>query len=207
MNVPELVAGTDEAGRGPLAGAVFAAAVILDPRRPIEGLADSKKLSAARRKKLFDLIRANSLCWTVAAACVDEIDHLNILQASMLAMKRAVNALNPKPDLVRVDGNRLPEWSFKAEAVVGGDGILEEISAASIVAKVCRDRYMQRMAQRYPGYGFERHAGYPTAYHLQALRERGPCAIHRKSYAPVKQADLFSSNANSGLQIGELSIE
>ncbi len=192
-----LIAGTDEAGRGPLAGAVFAGAVLLDPERPIEGLNDSKKLTAKRRDSLFAQIRQRSICWTVSAATVQEIDALNILHASMLAMKRAVSALRPTPDFVYVDGNRVPDWSFESEALVGGDGRVAAVSAASIVAKVCRDRYMNRMAQAFPGYGFERHAGYPTAFHLQALRERGPCAIHRKSYAPVKQADLFAQAAQS----------
>lgn len=191
-----LIAGTDEAGRGPLAGSVFAAAVILDPARPITGLDDSKKLTAKKREVLFEQIARNTLSWSVSAATVDEIDRLNILHASMLAMSRAVNGLRPRPEKVFVDGNRLPDWQWSSEAVVGGDGLIAEISAASIVAKVCRDRYMQKMALIYPHYGFEQHAGYPTAKHLAALKKLGPCAIHRRSYAPVKQADLFDGCDN-----------
>ena len=186
-----LLAGTDEAGRGPLAGSVFAAAVLLDPRQPIEGLDDSKKLSAKKRETLFEEIRAKAISWTVAAATPDEIDTINILNASLLAMKRAVYALRPRPEFVAVDGNRLPIWDMPSQALVKGDSRVAEISAASVVAKVTRDRYMQKMALHYPQYGFERHAGYPTASHLQALRQFGPCAIHRRSYAPVQQADLF----------------
>ena len=186
---PALVAGVDEAGRGPLAGPVVAAAVILDDRQPIAGLADSKKLSAARRDQLYDEIRAKALCCCVAQASVEEIDHLNILQATLLAMQRAVAGLRLKPGLVLVDGNRLPLLEMRAEAIVKGDAKVASISAASILAKVTRDRGLELLDQRYPQYGFARHKGYGTAEHLQALRVHGPCPEHRRSFAPVAQAE------------------
>lgn len=185
---PALVAGVDEAGRGPLAGPVVAAAVILDERQPIAGLADSKKLSAARREALYDEIRAKALCCCVAQASVEEIDRLNILQATLLAMQRAVAGLRLKPGLVLVDGNRLPLLEMRAEAIVKGDAKVAAISAASILAKVTRDRGLFQLDQQYPQYGFARHKGYGTAEHLQALRLHGPCPEHRSSFAPVAQA-------------------
>ena len=186
---PALVAGVDEAGRGPLAGPVVAAAVILDERQPIAGLADSKKLSAARRDQLYDEIRAKALCCCVAQASAEEIDRLNILQATLLAMQRAVAGLRLKPGLVLVDGNRLPLLEMRAEAIVKGDAKVAAISAASILAKVTRDRGLELLDQRYPQYGFARHKGYGTAEHLQALRVHGPCPEHRRSFAPVAQAE------------------
>jgi ribonuclease HII len=185
---PGLVAGVDEAGRGPLAGAVVAAAVILDDRVPIPGLADSKKLSALQRDRLYDAIRAKALCCSVAEASVEEIDRLNILQATLLAMRRAVEGLRLKPALVLVDGNRLPVLDVRAEAIVKGDAKVAAISAASILAKVTRDRQLLDHHAAYPAYGFDRHKGYGTADHLQALREHGPCPLHRRSFAPVQLA-------------------
>jgi ribonuclease HII len=184
-DAPGLVAGVDEAGRGPLAGPVVAAAVILDARNPIAGLADSKKLSAARRERLFDLICARALCCAVGAASVQEIDQFNILQATMLAMRRAVQGLRLTPARVLVDGNRIPVLTVRAEAVVGGDAVVAEISAASIVAKVHRDRWCAQLHARYPQYGFADHKGYGTAQHLAALRALGACPEHRRSFAPV----------------------
>ena len=180
-----LVAGVDEAGRGPLAGPVVAAAVILDDLQPIKGLADSKKLTALRREALFDEIRAKALCCSIALATVEEIDELNILQATMLAMKRAVEGLRLKPHKTLVDGNRLPALSMLAEAIVKGDALVPAISAASILAKVYRDRWCAELDQAYPQYGFARHKGYGTAVHLAALREHGACPQHRRSFAPV----------------------
>ncbi|MDY0105558.1 MAG: ribonuclease HII [Giesbergeria sp.] len=182
-----LVAGVDEAGRGPLAGPVVAAAVILDERRPIAGLADSKKLTAARREALFDEIRAKALCCSIAEASVDEIDRLNILQATLLAMRRAVQGLRLKPALVLVDGNRLPVLDMHAEAVVKGDALVPAISAASILAKVHRDRWCAQVHDQFPQYGFAGHKGYGTAAHLAALRTHGACPLHRRSFAPVAQ--------------------
>lgn len=186
-DAPGLVAGVDEAGRGPLAGPVVAAAVILDDHAPIKGLADSKKLTALRREKLFDEIRAKALCCSVALATVEEIDRLNILQATMLAMQRAVKGLRLKPTKVLVDGNRLPVLDVVAEAIVSGDALVPAISAASILAKVTRDRMLDDMHQQHPGYGFDRHKGYGTAEHLRALRELGPLPEHRRTFAPVAQ--------------------
>lgn len=180
-----LVAGVDEAGRGPLAGPVVAAAVILDELQPIKGLADSKKLTALRREALFDEIRAKALCCSIALATVEEIDQLNILQATMLAMKRAVEGLRLKPQKTLVDGNQLPALSMLAEAIVKGDALVPAISAASILAKVYRDRWCAELDQAYPQYGFARHKGYGTAIHLAALREHGACPQHRRSFAPV----------------------
>lgn len=187
-NLPGLVAGVDEAGRGPLAGPVVAAAVMLDDLQPIAGLADSKQLSARRREKLYEEIRAKALCCSVAQASVDEIDRLNILNATLLAMQRAVQGLRLRPALVLVDGNRLPTLEMRAEAIVGGDARLAAISAASILAKVTRDRLLDELDQRHPGYGFARHKGYGTAQHLQALMMHGPLPDHRRSFAPVARA-------------------
>lgn len=182
-----LLAGVDEVGRGPLAGDVVAAAVILDPERPIDGLADSKVLTQRRREALCELIVETALAWAVGRASVAEIDSINILQASMLAMERAVDALSEVPEFVLVDGNRCPGWHYRSASVVGGDGTVAAISAASIVAKVTRDREMCALDERYPGYGFARHKGYGTAVHLEALRRLGACEIHRRSFAPVRE--------------------
>lgn len=184
-DTPGLVAGVDEAGRGPLAGPVVAAAVILDDQAPIKGLADSKKLSSLRRERLFDEIRARALCCSVAVATVEEIDRLNILQATMLAMQRAVKGLRLRPAKVLVDGNRLPTLDMLAEAVVSGDALVPSISAASILAKVTRDRLLDELHQQHPQYGFDRHKGYGTAEHLRALTEHGALPAHRRSFAPV----------------------
>jgi ribonuclease HII len=180
-----LMAGVDEAGRGPLAGPVVAAAVILDDTRRIRGLADSKVLSPLQREKLFDQIREKSLCCSVALASVDEIDTLNIFHATMLAMKRAVDGLRLKPAKVLVDGNRLPKLDVFCEAIVDGDAKVKAISAASIIAKVTRDRMLQELHQEFPQYGFASHKGYGTPEHLEALRVHGPCVHHRKFFAPV----------------------
>ncbi|MDH4449535.1 MAG: ribonuclease HII [Rhodoferax sp.] len=180
-----LTAGVDEAGRGPLAGPVVAAAVILDELRPIAGLADSKKLSASRRDMLFDEIRAKALCCSVAQASAEEIDQLNILQATMLAMRRAVEGLRLKPAKVLVDGNCLPVLDVLGEAIVKGDATVPAISAASILAKVTRDRWCSELDARYPQYGFAAHKGYGTAEHLAALQAHGACPAHRKTFAPV----------------------
>lgn len=181
------VAGVDEVGRGPLAGDVVAAAVILDPQRPIAGLADSKQLTEAQRERLYPLIIANALAWAVARSSVEEIDRLNILQASLLAMTRAVTALATQPDFVYVDGNRCPEWRYRSEAVVKGDSRIAEIAAASIIAKVTRDRELVELDRVYPGYGLARHKGYPTREHIRALQQLGVTPIHRRSFAPVAQ--------------------
>jgi ribonuclease HII len=187
-DVPGLVAGVDEAGRGPLAGPVVAAAVILDDLHPIAGLADSKKLSPAKRERLYDEIRAKALCCSVAEASVEEIDRLNILQATMLAMRRAVEGLRLTPTKVLVDGNRLPPLPMLAEAIVKGDSKVAAISAASILAKVTRDRWCAQYHVEFPAYGFDGHKGYGTAEHLAALRLHGPCPQHRKSFAPVAES-------------------
>ena len=186
-HVRGLVAGVDEAGRGPLAGPVVAAAVILNDLKPIKGLADSKKLSASRRELLFDEIRAKALCCSIASASVEEIDYLNILQATLLAMKRAVEGLRLKPHKTLVDGNRLPSLSMLAEAIVKGDALVPSISAASILAKVYRDRWCVEFDLQYPQYGFAVHKGYGTVRHLAALREHGACPQHRRSFAPVTE--------------------
>lgn len=183
---PALTAGVDEVGRGPLCGDVVTAAVILDPARPIDGLNDSKKLTEKRREVLFEHIRERALSFAIARATVTEIDQLNILQASLLAMKRAVEGLAIQPELVLVDGNRLPQWHYRSEAVIKGDSRVPAIAAASILAKVTRDREMQALDARYPGYGLAGHKGYPTAAHLDALKRLGVTAIHRRSYAPVQ---------------------
>ncbi|WP_029133045.1 ribonuclease HII [Sedimenticola selenatireducens] len=181
------IAGVDEVGRGPLAGPVVAAAVILHPDRPITGLADSKKLSEKRREQLAHEIRDKALCWALGRAEVEEIDRLNILHASLLAMKRAVEALTTRPGHALIDGNRCPDLPCSAEAVVGGDGSEPAISAASILAKVSRDREMVLLDQQYPGYGLAKHKGYPTKLHVVALQELGVSPIHRRSFGPVKR--------------------
>jgi ribonuclease HII len=187
--------GVDEAGRGPLAGPVTAAAVMLDPGRPIDGLRDSKKLSAAARERLADEIRECAVAWCVAEASVEEIDHLNILHATLLAMQRAVAGLGRAPDDVWVDGNRCPNWSWRSQAVVKGDDKVAAIAAASILAKTSRDQFMCRLHDDYPAYGFAQHMGYGTAAHLAALKAHGACPHHRRSFGPVKlvldQATLF----------------
>ena len=181
------LAGVDEVGRGPLAGDVVAAAVILDPAYLISGLRDSKKLTAARREELALVIREHALAWSVARASVAEIDELNILQASLLAMHRAVQGLQPQPGYVLVDGNRLPRWDYASEPVIKGDDRVPAIAAASILAKVQRDSELIALEQQYPGYGFASHKGYPTPAHLQALQELGVTPQHRRSFAPVKK--------------------
>ncbi len=186
-----LICGVDEAGRGPLAGPVVAAAVILDPRQPIDGLNDSKKLTAVRRETLAVEIREKALAWAVAEASVQEIDRINILQASLLAMQRAVSGLSLMPEKALVDGNKCPVLACPVEAIVGGDGKLAAIAAASILAKTVRDALMQELHVLYPQYGFDRHKGYPTALHLAALREHGISPVHRRSYGPVAQLILF----------------
>ncbi|MCW8845589.1 MAG: ribonuclease HII [Gammaproteobacteria bacterium] len=190
LRMDRLVAGVDEAGRGPLAGPVVAAAVILDPRAPIQGLADSKKLSEARRRSLFPLVQARALAWGIAWADAHEIDTLNILQATMLAMRRCLLGLAVIPTHILVDGNRCPSLAgtrldCTMEAIIGGDALVPEISAASILAKVARDAMMGKLDRVYPGYGFEGHKGYPTAVHRQRLLEVGACPVHRRSFAPV----------------------
>ncbi|HHR5881931.1 TPA: ribonuclease HII [Providencia alcalifaciens] len=183
-----LIAGVDEVGRGPLVGAVVTAAVILDPNNPIEGLADSKKLSEKKREKLFDEIKEKALCWCIGRAEPEEIDQLNILHATMLAMQRAVEGLSIQPEFVLVDGNRCPKLTMPSQAVVKGDSLVQEISAASILAKVVRDREMVELDKTFPEYGFAKHKGYPTAYHLEKLAEFGATEFHRKSFAPVRRA-------------------
>ena len=181
-----LLAGVDEVGRGPLAGDVVTAAVILDANKPIEGLADSKKLTDKRRQQLALEIREKALCWYVARASVEEIDCYNILQATMMAMVRAVDGLSISPEYVAVDGNRMPPWSYNGETVVKGDDKVAEISAASIVAKVCRDGEMVAFDEQDPGYGFAGHKGYGTKQHMQAIEQLGPSPIHRRTFEPVK---------------------
>jgi ribonuclease HII len=185
---PGLIAGVDEAGRGPLAGPVVAAAVILDDLHRIKGLADSKTLSPGKRERLYDQIRAHALCVSVAHGSVHEIDTLNILQATLVAMQRAVAMLRLTPHLVLVDGNRLPALKVPAQAVVRGDAKVAAIAAASIIAKVERDRLCAELHERWPQYGFAQHKGYPTAKHLKALTQHGPCPEHRRSFAPVQAA-------------------
>lgn len=181
------IAGVDEVGRGCLAGPVVAAAVILDPNRPIKGLRDSKKLSAKKRDELAEEIKEKALAWSVAAMGPVVIDKINILQATLEAMKAAVEKLPVEPDFVQVDGNKLPKWKWLSEAVVKGDDKVEWISAASIIAKTTRDAYMCKMAELYPQYGFEHHVGYGTAEHIKALKAYGPTPIHRKTFAPVRE--------------------
>ncbi|MBN3724857.1 ribonuclease HII [Burkholderia sp. Ac-20379] len=184
----EIVCGVDEAGRGPLAGPVVAAAVILDPARPIAGLDDSKALSAKKREALYAEIVAHSLAWCVASASVEEIDTINILHATMLAMRRAVEGLSMAPTLAKIDGNRCPTLTIRSEAIIGGDALVPSISAASIIAKVTRDRLLVDLHANFPLYGFDVHSGYGTPKHLAALREHGPCEHHRRSFAPVRAA-------------------
>ena len=194
----EIVCGVDEAGRGPLAGPVVAAAVIFDPSKPmIRGLDDSKVLTARKRDELYDKIVDRALAFCVASASVEEIDALNILHATMLAMKRAVEGLAVVPTLVKIDGNRCPVLSIRSEAIIGGDALVKSISAASILAKVTRDRMLLELHQTFPVYGFDAHSGYGTPQHLAALREHGPCEHHRRSFAPVREAHL---------RVGKLSV-
>jgi len=185
--ISERIAGVDEVGRGPLAGPVIAAAVILDGNRSIEGLRDSKELSARKRVVLAESIRRHALAWSLGRAEPEEIDRLNILQASMLAMQRAVAGLAIEPTSVLVDGNQSPLLSYPVRTVVGGDRLIPAISAASILAKVCRDAEMEEIEAQYPGYGFAQHKGYPTSAHLLALALLGPCPLHRRSFAPVRK--------------------
>ncbi|TDF39550.1 ribonuclease HII [Alteromonadaceae bacterium M269] len=201
--VSQHVAGVDEVGRGPLVGDVVTAAVILDPDNKIEGLADSKALTEKKRYRLFDEIKEKALCISVGRASPAEIDDINILHATMLAMKRAVDGLSVKPDFVKVDGNRCPDWLYPCEAVVKGDATVAEISAASIIAKVTRDEEMKLLHQRYPDYGFDKHKGYPTALHLSMLEKHGPLVEHRVSFKPVKLAleqhqGVFQENEYAG---------
>jgi ribonuclease HII len=183
----EFVAGVDEVGRGPLAGPVVAAAVILDPARPIEGLADSKKLTEKRREAIDPIIREQALCWALGRAEPEEIDRINILQASLLAMQRAVAALSTQPGLALVDGNKAPRLPCQVRTIVGGDASEPAISAASIIAKVARDREMVELDARYPGYGLAKHKGYPTRQHMEALQQLGVTEIHRRSFGPVRR--------------------
>ncbi len=192
-SIPALRCGVDEAGRGPLAGSVFAAAVVLDARRPIDGLADSKQLSGTVRERLAREIRSRARAWAIASASVEEIDRVNILQATLLAMRRAVEALGMTPGEVCVDGLHAPRVACPCRAIVDGDALVPEISAASILAKTARDAEMALLDRRFPGYGFAQHKGYGTPEHLAALKALGPCAIHRRSFEPVQlllQADL-----------------
>jgi ribonuclease HII len=197
FTLDDIVCGVDEAGRGPLAGPVFAAAVILDPRRPIEGLRDSKKLTEARRDELAPIIREHALAWAIAECSHQEIDTLNILQATMLAMRRAVEQLALTPTIALIDGNRCPQFTvttIRAHAVVEGDDKVHAISAASILAKTARDAALVALHEAYPQYAFDQHKGYSTALHLERLRAHGPCPVHRRSFAPVRallQADLL----------------
>ena len=191
----KLLAGVDEVGRGPLAGDVVTAAVILPADHGIEGLADSKALSSRQRENLYKDIVSRAICWCVARSSVDEIDRFNILQATLMAMRRAVMGLQQQPDFVAVDGNRLPQWEYRGQAVVKGDGRVEVISAASIIAKVVRDAEMKAFDETYPGYGFAKNKGYGTAQHLEALARKGATPIHRRSFAPVReQLELTQSN-------------
>ncbi|MRX28316.1 ribonuclease HII [Kangiella sp. HZ709] len=183
----QFIAGVDEVGRGPLAGPVVAAAVILDPRKPIQGLADSKKLSEAKREALSHEIKEKALSWSIARAEIEEIDQINILQASLLAMKRAVETLGQFPQLALIDGNKLPDLACAMEAIIKGDSKEACISAASIIAKVARDEEMVEMDHRYPGYGFAKHKGYPTKQHREAIQTLGITPIHRRSFAPVQK--------------------
>lgn len=183
-----LIAGVDEVGRGPLVGAVVTAAVILDPANPIQGLMDSKKLTEKKRNALYDEIKEKALCWAIGRAEPEEIDKLNILWATMKAMERAVAGLSITPDMVLVDGNRCPNLPMASQAVIKGDSLVQEISAASILAKVTRDREMEQLDKLYPDYGFAKHKGYPTAFHMEKLASLGATPYYRKSFAPVKRA-------------------
>ncbi|AYY81823.1 MULTISPECIES: ribonuclease HII [Proteus] len=183
-----LIAGVDEVGRGPLVGAVVTAAVILDPANPIKGLTDSKKLTEKKRNALYDEIQEKALCWAIGRAEPEEIDELNILWATMKAMERAVAGLSITPDMVLIDGNRCPKLPMASQAVIKGDSLVQEISAASILAKVTRDREMEELDKLYPDYGFAKHKGYPTVFHMEKLALLGATPYHRKSFAPVKRA-------------------
>jgi len=187
-----VLAGVDEVGIGALAGPVVAAAVILNPDRPIEGITDSKKITEKKRKSLSKDIESFSFDWAIGQASIDEIDQLNILNASHLAMQRAVSALTCRPTLILVDGNKVPEFSVKAESIIKGDEKIMAIGAASIIAKVFRDELMKNLAVTYPSYGFEKHKGYPTRHHVERLQIEGPCQLHRKSFAPVKNWNIKS---------------
>ena len=199
----EIICGVDEAGRGPLAGPVFAAAVILDPARPIEGLRDSKKLTAARRESLAQQIRDNALSWAIAQCSEQEIDSLNILQASMLAMKRAIEALHRRPTLALIDGNRCPVIDMRCDAIIQGDDRVVEISAASILAKTARDAALLELHVQYPHYAFDQHKGYPTALHLARLRLHGVSPVNRRTYAPVRNLlDELAAHARRGAHPG-----
>ena len=187
-----VLAGVDEVGIGALAGPVVAAAVILNPDRPIEGITDSKKITEKKRKSLSKEIENFSFDWAIGQASIDEIDQLNILNASHLAMQRAVSALTCRPTLILVDGNKVPEFSVKAESIIKGDEKIMAIGAASIIAKVFRDELMKNLAVTYPSYGFEKHKGYPTRHHVERLQIEGPCQLHRKSFAPVKNWNIKS---------------
>jgi len=187
-----IVAGVDEVGIGALAGPVVAAAVILDPNSPIEGITDSKKISEKKRKTLSEEIKNHAFDWAIGQASIDEIDRINILNASHLAMQRAVSDLSCRPSLILVDGNKVPEFSEKAESIIKGDQKIKAIGAASILAKVFRDDLMKRFAPDYPAYGFEKHKGYPTRDHVKQLQLVGPCKLHRKSFAPVKNWNIKS---------------
>lgn len=197
-----LCCGVDEAGRGPLAGPVYAAAVILDPQRPVEGLRDSKKLSAERREELAQQIRERAMAWCIAKCSEAEIDRLNILQASMLAMKRAIHGLSVTPTLALIDGNRCPVIRVPSEAVVGGDDLIPAISAASILAKTARDAALIKLHRKYPEYGFDQHKGYPTALHLERLLQHGVSPVHRKTYAPVRAVLEGARRIDSSLVAG-----
>jgi ribonuclease HII len=207
FTIDDIVCGVDEAGRGPLAGPVFAAAVILDPTRPIEGLRDSKKLTEAKRDELAPLIKAHALAWSIASCSHEEIDTLNIFHATMLAMRRAVEALGNVPTIALIDGNRCPPLAshIRAHAVVEGDDKVHAISAASILAKTARDAALVELHAAYPQYGFDQHKGYSTALHLARLREHGPCPVHRRSFAPVRALlapDLFDDAETSAFAPG-----
>jgi ribonuclease HII len=194
FTIDDIVCGVDEAGRGPLAGPVYAAAVILDPKRPIEGLKDSKQLTEARRNELAPQIKEYALAWAIAECSHAEIDSINILQATMLAMRRAVEALATVPTIALIDGNRCPQLTIKAHAIVEGDDKVHAISAASILAKTARDAALVALHEQYPQYAFDQHKGYSTPLHLERLREHGPCPVHRRSFAPVRalmEPDLF----------------
>jgi ribonuclease HII len=196
FTVDDIVCGVDEAGRGPLAGPVFAAAVILDPRRPIEGLKDSKQLTEARRNELAPQIKECALAWAIAECSHEEVDSLNIYHATMLAMRRAVEALATVPTIALIDGNRCPPMSVKAHAIVEGDDKVHAISAASILAKTARDAALVALHEVYPQYGFDQHKGYSTPLHLERLKAHGPCPVHRRSFAPVRalmEPDLFDA--------------
>jgi ribonuclease HII len=192
-----LIAGVDEVGRGPLVGDVVTAAVILDPSHPIEGLKDSKKLTASKREFLSEQIQKYALAWALGRASVQEIDELNILHATMLAMKRAVDALDIAPDKVLVDGNRCPKWSYPSEAIVKGDSLYPQIAAASIIAKVARDKDMLNLHNQHPEYGFDKHKGYPTAQHMAALVQYGALSSHRRSFKPVQNVLMAAQSQNT----------